>query len=298
MSGGELVNKINNMNDFLDEASIAAALRIPIETVRQILAGDVNIGEAETEKGTIVQIATNPVYRQRVISVWRGRGGAGCTSIALHLAYALEHMMSVLLVDLDAADVGSDVGYYLRQPEYPNMEVLSNSGLLAQAVIQVEPGLSVLLPPMAGAIDKALISRLAIEARQKYDVVILDLPNIDDELVLEAVSCSNALVMVVNGLQQETKRALARKNRAQRDTVLVANGCTCDADTVREYTKLVEIPEDKDLQARMEKGIFYKKGSPLTVGAEKIRDSLFGMRPQEESGFGEIMRRLLGVGGR
>ena len=73
--------------------------------------------------------------------------------------------------------------------------------------------------------------------------------------------------------------------------MLVANGYACDGNARCGYAKVVEIPEDKDLQARMERGVFYQKGSPFTAGAEKIRDSLFGMRPLEESGFG--IRRLL-----
>ncbi len=86
--------------------------------------------------------------------MWRGRGGAGCTSVALHLAYALEQMMSVLLVDLNALAAGSDVGYYLRTSEYPNIETIAKDGPLSSAVIQVEPGLWVLLPPLFSGIEK------------------------------------------------------------------------------------------------------------------------------------------------
>jgi len=279
------------MSEYLDEDAIAAALRIPVKTVRGIIQDRVSIRETATGKETILQIATNPVYRQRIISVWRGRGGAGCTSIALHLAYLLEQMMIVLLVDLGASGAGSDLGYYLHLPEYPNLEALSRDGRLSSAVIQVESGLWALLPPTTGTIDKTAVARLAAEARRDFDVVIFDLPNTDDEFVLEAVAYSNAMVMVANGLPQEMNRALTRKNRSQKETVLVANGYACDGNARCGYAKVVEIPEDKDLQARMERGVFYQKGYPFTAGAEKIRDSLFGMRPLEESGFG--IRRLL-----
>ncbi len=58
--------------------------------------------------------------------------------------------------------------------------------------------------------------------------------------------------------------------------------------------KVVEIPEDRDLPAKMERGVFYKKGSHLTAGAEKIRDMLFGMRSQDEAGFRKAVKLLGG----
>jgi MinD superfamily P-loop ATPase len=293
MSGDDLVKRIEQMSEFLNMEAVASTLRIPVETVRDVLAGNLkNIKDAETEKETIIQISTNPVYRQRIISVWRGRGGSGCTSVALHLAYLLEQMMSVLLVDLNATAAGSDVGCLLRQSEYPNMEMLSaKDGSLSQAVIQAETALWVLLPPVAKAIDNSVISRLTIEAREKFDTVIFDLPNTDDEFVLNAVSHSNILVMVTNGYYQEMNRILARRNRAQKETVLVANGCSCDSK--QGYVKVVEIPDDRDVRVRMERGIFYKKGSPLSVGAEKIRDAIFGMHSQEKKGFSKVIEQLL-----
>ncbi len=202
--------------------------------------------------------------------------------------------MSVLLVDLNTACAGSDVSFYLRQPEYPSMEALTHAGQLTQAVIQAEPALWVLLPPETGPIEKAKVSLLMTEARQCFDAVIFDLPNADDEGILESVACSNALVMVTTGCAQEMSRALARSNKSQKETVLVANGYACDAKTRKAYSKVVEIPADKDSQARMEKGVFYKKGAPLSVGAEKIRNALFGMQPQEKRGF---VGRLRGAGG-
>jgi MinD-like ATPase involved in chromosome partitioning or flagellar assembly len=293
MFGGDLTRKIRQMSEYLDDNAIAAALRIPLETVREIIQDHVNIVETDAGKETILQITTNPVYRQRVISVWRGRGGAGCSSIAIHLAYLLEQMMSVLLVDLSASNTGSDLGYYLRLPEYPNLEALSLSGQLSSAVIQAESNLWVLLPPTSGIIDSASVAQLATEARKDFDAVIFDLPNTDDEFVLKAVAYSNALVMVTNGLFREMNRSLARKNCSQKEAVLVANGYACDRNTRKDYAKVVEIPEDNYLQARMERGVFHKKGSPLTTGAEKIRDMLFEMRPPGEGCLGKIKQYLL-----
>jgi MinD superfamily P-loop ATPase len=283
------------MSEYLDEESIATALRIPVETVHDAIAGNIVIEETETEKETIIQIANQAVYRQRIISVWRGRGGAGCTSVALHLAYLLEQMMSVLLVDLNTACAGSDVSFYLRQPEYPNMEALTHAGQLTRAVIQAESALWVLLPPETGPIEKEKVSLLMNEARQGFDAVIFDLPNADDEGILEAVACSNALVMVTTGCAQEMNRVLARSNKSQKETVLVANGYACDTKTRKAYPRAVEIAIDKDAQARMEKGAFYKKGTPLSIGAEKIRNVLFGMDPQEKRGF-NVIGRLRGAG--
>ncbi len=76
-------------------------------------------------------------------------------------------------------------------------------------MIQVEPGLWVLLPPLSGGIGKGMVERLAIEARKDFDAIIFDLPNTDADCVMEAVSCSNALVMVATGQPQEMNRVLA-----------------------------------------------------------------------------------------
>ncbi len=125
MADDDLIRKIKNMSEYLDEDAIAAALRVPAETVHDILAGRASMSRSESEHQTVLQVQSNPVYRQRIISVWRGRGGVGCTSVALHLAYVLEQKMSVLLADLGAVAAGSDMGYYLRTSEYPNIEAIS-----------------------------------------------------------------------------------------------------------------------------------------------------------------------------
>ncbi len=299
MEDNELVKRIKQMSEYLvDEEAIAAALRIPEEVVHDVLAGRANMSSSETEKQSILEVQSNPVYRQRIISVWRGRGGVGCTTIALHLAYVLEQIMSVLLVDLNAAVAGSDVGYYLRTSAYPNMETFSKGGHLSSAVIQAESGLWVLLPPLFCGIEEGTVKRLAVEARNDFDAIIFDLPNADVGYVAEAVSCSNTLVMVTNGLPHEMDRVSARKiesqNQSQKETILVANGCSCDGESRRVYDKIVETPEDRDLPSKMERGVFYKKGTPPTIGAEKIRDMIFGVRSQEEGGFRKVVKLLRG----
>ncbi len=290
-----LIKRIKRTAEYLDDVkAIAAATRAPEDLVRDVLAGREVMNRSEQGTQAILEVQTNPVYRQRIISVWRGMGRAGCTSVALHLSYVLEQVMSVLLVDLNVVAGGSDVGYYLRASEYPNIEAISRGGSLSSAVIQVEPGLWVLLPPLSGGIGKGTVERLAIEARKDFDVIIFDLPNTDVEHVMEAVSCSNALVMVATGLPQEMNRVLTRRNNSQKDVIFVANGYSCDSSVRREYIKVVEVTEDRDLPARMERGVFYRKGSPLTSAAEQIRDALFGMRGQEEGGFRKAMKLLLG----
>lgn len=291
-----LGKRIRQMAEYLEEEAIAAALKIPAETVRDLLAGRASMSKTETERQTELHVHSTPVYRQRIVSVWRGRGGAGCTSVAVCLAYVLEQAnLTVLVVDLNLVTAGSDLGYYLRTSEYPNMETLSKGGPLSSAVIQVENGLWVLLPPYSGIIEKGLVEQSTIEARMKFDAVIFDLPNIDANHVMEAVSCSNTLVMVTNGLQPELNRVLARKSHfSQTDVIFVANGYSFDGRMKKEFANVVEIPEDRDLPSRMERGIFYKKGSPLTTGAEKIRDLLFGAPSQGDGGFRKAIRMIIG----
>lgn len=175
-------------------------------------------------------------------------------------------------------------------------DIYQGGGPLNSAVIQVESGLWVLLPPLFGVIEKGLVERFTVEARKDFDAIIFDLPNNDTDCVMDAVSCSNVLVMVVNSLPHEMNRVLARKieSQNQKETILVANGCSCVGEARRVYDKVVEIPEDRDLNSKMERGMFYKKGSPLTTGTEKVRDMTFGLRSQEDSGFRKVVKLLRG----
>lgn len=294
----KLSDKVRRMAELLDEEAIASALKLPVETVRGILNGTVSLDEPEeTESKSVIQVSMNPVYRQRIISVWRAKGGAGCTSVALHLAYALEQIMSVLLIDLNLAEGGSDLGYYLKLSGYPNIDAIAQNHPLDSAVVQAEPGLWVLQPsvfPKKVALSKEIISKIVLEARREFDAVIFDLPNTETEDVLEAVSCSNMLVLVTTGMYQEMSRALTRKNKACKDVILVANGykCTHEIRKAFETNRIVEIPQDQSLLSRMERGVFFKKGTPMTSAAEQIKTMLFGSLSQDEGRFRKVMKYL------
>ncbi|MGB9858601.1 MAG: AAA family ATPase, partial [Moorellaceae bacterium] len=286
----DLRDRVKRMSAYLDNQAIAAALKIPVETVVDILSGKADISEvpAQVSQPTIKVTSVKTAYRQRVVAVWRARGGVGCTAIAIHLAYMLKDMMRVLLVDLNTAGGGSDLCYYLDLPEYPHMCSMKDN--LADAVIEVETMLHVLQPPRRaseGEVTGELVEQLISYARRDYDAVILDLPNREDAVTRKAVQNANTLVMVTGGGYQEMVRlALLIADFRQKDIVLVANRCRPDVEVQKTLgvETVVFIPEEKDLARAMEERRFVRKGSALLKSLEDLRAKLYEVR-QEKKGF-------------
>ncbi|SHE97652.1 hypothetical protein SAMN02745218_01191 [Desulfofundulus australicus DSM 11792] len=281
------IEKVRRMAEYLDEEAVAAALGVPVGAVREILAGRVEV--KEDVKGTLVQVASSS-YRQRVVSVWRAKGGAGCTAVAIHLAHVVAEVMTVLFVDMDFSVGGSDATLYLGLPDSPDMETFTRKGL-ESAVVQVEPGLWALRPPafpgsfQFGSED---VTRLVVEARKSFDAVVFDLPNRDDGYVAEAVNCSNAVVMVTLGFPGELVRAAARCGNLKKDVLLVANGYKCGPEALERFKDLagvVELPEERGLEERMYSGVFTGRGA-FYDGIGRVRDVLF--RPRD----GGLFRRV------
>lgn len=75
MADDDLIQKIKQMSEYLDEEAIAAALRIPEGMVHDALAGRVSMSSSETEKQSVLEVQTNPVYRRG--SFRCGGAGAG-----------------------------------------------------------------------------------------------------------------------------------------------------------------------------------------------------------------------------
>lgn len=284
----DLKDRVKRMAAYLDNEAIAAALKIPVETVVDILSGKADISEipAQVSQPAIQVTSVRTAYRQRVIAVWRARGGVGCTAIAIHLAYMLKDMMRVLLIDLNTAGGGSDLCYYLDLPEYPHMCSMKDG--LADTVIEVENMLHVLQPPRRlseGEVTRELVAQVLTYARRDYDAVVIDLPNREDAVTREAVQNANTLVMVTGGGYQELVRlALLIADFRQKDVVLVANRCKVDAEVQKTLGvgTVVFIPEERDLARAMEERTFVRRGSALIKSLEELKAKLYEVRQEKK----------------
>lgn len=294
----DLKERVEKMAAYLDAEAIASALKIPVETVNDILSGKAEIKDmpAAPVIPTIQVNSIKTAYRQRVIAVWRAKGGVGCTAVALYLAYILKDLMRVLLIDFNLADGGSDLSYYLELPDYPHLGVVKNS--LYDALIQVEETFYVLQAPKKSediTLTQETVDMVMSLARQDFDAVIVDLPNQEDEVIKEAVRCANTLVMVTAGKYQELVRiALRVADFKQKDVILAANKCSVDDKILASlgFSQSVVIHEDKDLDKTLESHAVPRRGSPFLKGLETLKEILY----EGNKTKGGILRSLFAAG--
>lgn len=294
----DLKERVEKMAAYLDAEAIASALKIPVETVNDILTGKAEIKDmpAAPVIPTIQVNSVKTAYRQRIIAIWRAKGGVGCTAVALYLAYILKDLMRVLLIDFNLVEGGSDLSYYLELPDYPHLGVVKNN--LYDALIQVEETFYVLQAPQRSAdiaVTKDTVDMVMNLARQDFDAVIVDLPNREDEVIQEAVACANILAIVTAGGYQELVRvALRVADFKQKDVILVANRCSVDDKILASlgFSQSVVIPEDGGLAKALENHAVPRRGSPFMKGLEDLKEILY----QGNKAKGGILRSLFAAG--
>ncbi|MGI9862529.1 AAA family ATPase [Moorella naiadis] len=297
MAGADLETRVKKMAEYLDVEAIAAALKMPVETISDILDGKAEIKALPAGKqlaSPVVQVNTARVaYRQRVIAVWRAKGGVGCTAVALYLAWLLKDMLRVLLIDLNFAAGGSDLSYYLNLPEYPHIGGAEYD--LEQSLINVEEGFYVLQAPRRLEEVKThdgLVTGIINYARPAFDVIIFDLPNSRDICVTEAVLNATTVIFVTAGSEQEVVRAALRaRNYPGKECFLLANGSKLNMRLARDlgFERIIEIQHDPGLREALENGDVLKKNSPFMAGMTALRDSLYE-NPERKGG---IFKKLL-----
>lgn len=273
------------MAEYLDDEAVASALQVPVEVVRAVLRGEAVVAKPE-EPGGVVQIQT-AAYRQRVVAVWRAKGGVGATALAVHLARDLAGKMRTLLADFNFDPGGSDLAHYLGLP--PHAPGRWDPGRLGSLAARAAWEFDALLPPPDAGPDELtpeLARGVVAAARRDYDAAVLDLPAALLPGVLEAVRSATTAVMVLGAVRREALRARHRlAGLAGRELYAAVSDCEADPEALGELLgvrKAVVIPHDPGLDPALERGVLLPPDSVFARAVSELRRLIYG-EPEEKT---------------
>ncbi|WP_003542001.1 AAA family ATPase [Desulfotomaculum nigrificans] len=292
----ELRQRVKEMSELFTPEGIAEALKIPVDAVEAILQDKpIKVEERVQEQQKIIHMKTyNNTQRQRVIAVWRAKGGVGATATAICLARLTSDKTKTLLICLNLSDGGSDVGYYLDLPYFPK------ESISLEHVMELEENLDI-LPPLTHIKRPATpeeIQKLILTAREQYDTVILDLPNSQDAATMEAANCANTIIWIIGSKNQEALRVQKLSSRFEdKEQFFIANGIGKKEilNIVSGSTdKLLDIPYDPTLAERLDKQETISIKSPFFKGVMGIYEAIYKekssyMPKESTSKLGEII---------
>jgi len=287
--GQDINEKIKRMSEYLDNESVARALGVKVELVNGILSGEVTKIESKMDSTTGVSNSApvkyvRAAYRQRVISVVRMKGGVGATMLSANLARYLSEQNKVLVIDLCASITENyDPGIRKRKVSSDLLDVfemefiiVNNNPEALEEALEIDTNLHY-VPVLSSEVKELLY-----KARQEYDQIIIDLPNIT-RFETDALEASTTLLIIYSGQYAEAERLL-ELNRLDREKVLAAH-----MKLLPEGKNLIEerLEVDNYLQVPELNGIVSLK-SPAHQSIAQISAMLFG------SGFNDNKKGLLG----
>lgn len=168
--------------------------------------GAEQVAELPPAEGWLVELLTDVADggsgRGLTIGVVGGSGGVGATTLSCALALVAALTGPALLVDLDPLGPGADRVAGIEDRQGARWEALLESPgrLGARALREAVPsrdGLGVLTWEGAGSLDPAAARDVLSAARRGHDVVVVDLPRHPDEVVEQALThCDQVLVVV------------------------------------------------------------------------------------------------------
>ena len=182
--------------------------------------------EGEALRGTIVRV--DAVHRGPVVvppagtvAVFSAKGGVGRTAIAHNLAVAMGQPAGTRTVLVDGDQVHGDLRLHLEAPESaPSLVQLPTGHLteedVASLLWQDATGLEVLLAPPrmeeADLIMLADVRRAHFMLKQMYDLVVIDVPAVMDDMTLAMLDDADVVLDVTtprHGAVRKTQRCHA-----------------------------------------------------------------------------------------
>lgn len=173
----------------------------------ETITGEEGLGPSKNDFYKVEKIKDDETFniktiKQKIVTVFRAKGGVGSTTIAVFLAFIV-NTIKTLIIDLNFNEGCSDLGYYLNTPKIPNLfsflDNYNNEGF-NRSIINVNQNIDIILPPanyeFSKKVDVKDIYCLTNFARKKYDLVIFDMPNQISEMCLGITDITDLLVLV------------------------------------------------------------------------------------------------------
>ncbi len=184
------------------------------------LGGVKNTGDLERvlriidnlDSGDNISIKNNyKIIPQQVISFYSIQGGVGKTSIVFNFAWYVKKIIEgrVLIIDLNFCEGPSDLTINLDLSLLPNLSVFiekiaSGENCLNNSIINLDDDnkIDILQPPLSihqsDKFNIDMLDSIIYSARNKYDIIIADIPFRYDNISLEMLNLSTTSILVLS----------------------------------------------------------------------------------------------------
>jgi len=215
----------------LDPAGMLEAMRLGIT---EWLADPVATADLDAAVRRVARVVANRTTAGKSVAVVGGKGGVGCTTIAVNLAAAIRAATRVptLLLDLHMAQ--GDTSVFLGvEPRFTVLDALENIHRLDETyfkglVTPTPSGVDLLASanrPLLGSIDVLRVQALLEFVIAAYAWVVVDCPR-SDPSVIDALDVASLVIIVANqelpALRSASRLAALLRQRCGADRVKLA----------------------------------------------------------------------------
>ncbi|WP_333870931.1 ParA family protein [Desulforamulus putei] len=276
MQDDKLVQKIQEMHQYCTPEGIATALKIPLEAVYAVLEGKPLRVESRQagEKPVILVKAAASAHPQKCIAIIRTKGGVGTSSLAVHLANTLSDKLNVLLMDLNPN--GGDTKQYVLDK---GLHLGQTGSLVA---IRLSDNLYFHYP-QPGEIKESIQ-----KAKENFDAVLLDLPNMElKDLQKITHQCNAGIILLDTTLQGVEKLLSWHHMTALKGKYVIVNNCRAIETSEKILQELVQqfsaydieegiyLPFSPELASAFNRGDFVSRRSPYQEGMASLVEAIF-----------------------